>query len=64
MQRPLSDQRYTRIQHDEVLSEMRSNMHIERKLIEQSRVRIVRSRQLLVRTEGMVEARGSLGRRK
>ncbi|MBV8189022.1 MAG: hypothetical protein JO339_17405 [Alphaproteobacteria bacterium] len=45
---------YTRKQHDETLLEMRSSMRAERRLIELSHACIVRSRELLARTERIV----------
>jgi hypothetical protein len=49
-----ADRHHMRRQHDEMLFEMRNNMRTERQLIEQSHVRIMRSRELLDRTDSLV----------
>jgi hypothetical protein len=54
MQQSHADRHAMRRQHDEMLSEMRRNASTERQLIEQSRLRIVRSRELLDRTDPIV----------
>jgi hypothetical protein len=45
------EESYGRKQHDQMLFEMRSSLRVERRLIEQSHACIVRSRELLARTE-------------
>jgi hypothetical protein len=64
MQRRAADEPYTRKQHDEALLEMRSNMRAERRLIELSHTCIVRSRELLARTEPTARGEGGIARRR
>ena len=58
MQQPAADRHHIRRQHEEMLSEMRRNTRTERQLIEQSRARIVCSRDLLNRTDQIVRPPG------